>query len=136
MTNENVQKLKIPAIGLIIVGILNILCGLYFLLSAITVAYMGVSYKNFTTDHEKFVFQIGFYGIIVLGVLSLVVAPIIILGALKMMRGASDGAAKLSPILAMIPITSFAFLLGIPFGVYALMLMRRIKSADGLKIEN
>lgn len=128
MTNENLQKLKIPAIGLIVVGILNILCGLYFLLSAITVAYMGVSYKNFTTEEEKFVFQIGFYGIIILGVLSLVVAPIIILGALKMMRGASGGAAKLSPFLAMIPITSFAFILGIPFGIWALISMRKFKA--------
>lgn len=130
MTNENLQKLKIPAIGLIAVGILNILCGLYFLLSAIMVAYMGVSYKNFTTEDEKFIFQVGFYGIIVLGILSLVVAPIIILGALKMMRGITTGAAKLSPVFAMIPVTSFAFILGIPFGVWALISMKKFRASE------
>lgn len=135
MTDNNLQKLKIPAIGLIAVGILNILFGLYFLLSAIMVGYMGVSYKNFNTEEEKFIFQIGFYGIIVLGVLSLIVAPIIILGALKMMRGEISGRTKLSAILAMIPVFSFSFLLGLPFGIYALMLSRRIGSA-GSGIEN
>lgn len=130
MTDNNLQKLKIPAIGLIAVGILNILFGLYFLLSAIMVGYMGVSYKNFNTEEEKFIFQIGFYGIIVLGVLSLIVAPIIILGALKMMRGEVSPRTKLSAILAMIPIVSFSFLLGLPFGIYALMLSGRIKSAE------
>lgn len=129
MTNENSRKLKIPAIALIVAGILNILIGLYFLLSGIIVAYSGVVYKNFNTEQEKFAFQIGFYGVIILGILSLVVAPIIIAGALKMMRGASGGAAKLSPILAMIPIISFpGFLLGIPFGIWALIAMKKLRA--------
>lgn len=129
MTNENLQKLKIPAIGLIVVGILNILIGLYFLLSGIIVVYSGVVYKNFNTEHEKFVFQIGLYGVIILGILSLIVAPFIILGALKMMRGASGGAAKLSPVLAMIPVLSFpGFILGIPFGIWALFSMKKSRA--------
>jgi hypothetical protein len=49
MTNEITQKLKIPAIGLIVTGILNILCGLYFLFSAIMVSYVGINYKWWTT---------------------------------------------------------------------------------------
>ena len=129
MTNQIQQKLKIPAIGLIVVGILNILLGLYFLFSAIVVAYVGVKYQNFNTEQEKFAFQIGFYGVIILGILSLIVAPIIIWGALKMMRGASGGAAKLSSVLAMIPIISFpGFLLGIPFGIWALLTKKKFKA--------
>lgn len=129
MTNENSQKSKIPAIGLIVVGVLNILTGLYFLLSGIIVAYSGVVYKNFNTEQDKFAFQIGFYGVIILGILSLAVAPVIIYGALKIMRGASGGAAKLSPILAMIPLISFpGFLLGIPFGVWALFSMKKSRA--------
>lgn len=130
MTNENSQKLKIPAIGLIVVAILNILIGLYCLLSAVIVAYSGISFKNFTSEQEKFAFQIGFYGVLIWGILSLVVAPIIISGALKMMRGEVSGKTKLAAILAMIPVVSISFLLGIPFGIYALMLSGRIKSAD------
>lgn len=136
MRDEFTQKLKIPAIGLIVVGILNILFGLYFLLSAIIVAYSGVVYQNFNSEQEKTIFQIGFYGVIVLGVLSLIVAPVIISGALKMMRGEISGKTKLSAILAMIPLVSSTFLLGIPFGVYALMIMKRINFGDDSQIEN
>lgn len=128
MTNENLQKLKIPAIGLIVVGILNILFGLVCLLRAVTVAYLGVSFQQFASEQEKFIFQIGFYGVLAVGLLSLIFAPIIIMGALKMMRGITTGAAKLSPVLAMIPITSFAFILGIPFGIWALISMKKFKA--------
>lgn len=124
MTSENIQKLKIPAIGLIAVGILNILFGLYFLFSAIFVFYTGVNYQNFTTEQEKFIFNIGLYGIIALGVLSLLVAPVIIHGALKMMRGEK---AKMAAILAMIPLTSFSFIIAIPFSIWTLLAMSRIK---------
>ncbi len=128
MTNETLQKLKIPAIGLIVVGILNILCGLYFLISAVIVSYAGIEYKNFT-EHDKFVFNIGFYGVIVLGVLSLLIAPVIISGAMKMMRGEKTGVTKLAAILAMIPVTSFpAFIIGIPFGVWAFNTLKKINT--------
>lgn len=124
MTNENLQKLKIPAIGLIAVGILNILFGLYFLFSALFVFYSGLNYQNFATEQEKLYFNIGLYGIMTLGVLSLLVAPVIILGALKMMRGEK---AKMAAILAMIPLTSFSFIIAIPFGIWALLAMNRTK---------
>ena len=131
MENETAQKIKIPAIGLIVVGILNILCGLYFLFSAIMVSYVGINYKNFTED-DKFVFNIGLYGIMILGILSLLVAPVIIYGALKMMRGEKSGTAKIAAVAAMIPVTSFSFLIGVPFGIWALMLMSKIRPAENL----
>ena len=135
MTNETAQKLKIPAIGLIVVGILNILCGLYFLFSAIMVSYVGINYKNFTED-DKFIFNIGLYGIMILGILSLVFAPVIIYGAMKMMRGEKSGAAKIAAVAAMIPVTSFSFLIGVPFGIWALMIMSKIKPAENPQLEN
>ena len=129
MINETTQKTKIPAIGLIVVGILNILFGLYFLFSAIVASYMGVNYKGFSTEQEKFIFNIGFYGIIALGIISLLVAPLIILGAMKMMRGEKSALTKTAAILAMIPVTSVAFLLGIPFGIWALLASSKINAA-------
>ncbi len=135
MTNETAQKIKIPAIGLIVVGILNILCGLYFLFSAVMVSYVGISYKNFTED-DKFIFNIGLYGIMILGILSLVFAPVIIYGAMKMMRGEKSGAAKIAAVAAMIPFTSFSFLIGIPFGIWALMILSKIKPAENPQLEN
>lgn len=135
MTNEITQKLKIPAIGLIAVGILNILFGLYFLFSAFYIAFSEINYRNFNTEQEKFIFNIGLYGIIILGIISLLVAPVIIYGALKMMRGEKLKSGKYAAILAMIPVTSFWFLLGIPFGVWALMIWSKIKPAENLPVE-
>ncbi len=127
MTNEITQKLKIPAIGLIAVGILNILFGLYFLFSAFVVAYSKIDYRNFNTEQEKFIFNIGLYGIIALGILSLLVAPVIIYGALKLLRGEKSGMGKTAAILAMIPATSCWFILGIPFGIWALRILIKAK---------
>ena len=127
MNDENFRKLKIPAIGLIITAILNILFGLYFLFSAYVVLNTNLVYQNFRNDQEKLFFNIGLYGIIGLGILSLLVAPVIIFGALKLRRGENAGFAKASPILAMIPITSFMFPLGILFGIWALAAMRKTK---------
>lgn len=135
MTNELTQKLKIPAIGLIAVGVLNILFGLYFLFSAFIVANSEIDYRNFNTEQEKFIFNIGLYGIIILGIISLLVAPVIIYGALKMMRGEKVKSAKIAAILAMIPVTSFWFLLGFPLGVWALMILSKIKPPENLPVE-
>ena len=132
MENETAQKLKVPAIGLIVVGILNILFGLYFLFSAIMVSYVGISYKNFT-EQDKLVFDIGLYGIIILGILSLLVAPVIIYGAMKMMRGEKSNTTKLAAVAAMIPVTSFSFLLGVPFGIWALLVMSKTKPSENLQ---
>lgn len=130
MINEAQQNLKIPAIGLIVVGVLNILFGLYFLLSLIIVLYGGVSYKGFNTEQEKFIFNVGLYGIIAVGILSLLVAPLVIYGALKMMRGEKTGAAKRAAIFAMLPFTSVLFILGIPFGIWALVNLKKLTNED------
>ncbi len=127
MTNELTQKLKIPAIGLIAVGILNILFGLYFLFSAIIVSYSKIDYRNFNTEQEKFIFNIGLYGIIAFGILSLLVAPFIIHGAFKLLRGEKLGMGKTAAVLAMIPATSCSFFLGIPFGFWALRVLSNAK---------
>lgn len=129
MTNETLQKLKIPAIGLVAVGILNILAGLYFLFTLIVVFYSGLSYQNFTTEQEIFYFNLGLYGIIILGILSLLFAPLIIFGALKLMRGEKTGAAKRAAVLAMIPVTSFFFPVGILFGIWALLVLGKEKNS-------
>lgn len=122
------RGLKFPAYGLTTVGILNILFGLYFLFNAVIVFYMGVDYRNFNSEEEKFYFNIGLYGVMALGIVSLLLAPVIIYGASRMMRGVVDGKARLAAILAMIPVTSFpAFLIGFPIGIWALIALAKAK---------
>jgi hypothetical protein len=57
--------------------------------------------------------------------LSLVAAPIIIYGAVKMLRGASYGWAKAASILAIVPFTSCCFLIGAPIGIWALVVLSK-----------
>jgi hypothetical protein len=57
--------------------------------------------------------------------LSLVAAPIIIYGAVKMLKGASHGWAKAASILAIVPVTSCCFLIGAPIGIWALVVLSK-----------
>ena len=57
--------------------------------------------------------------------LSLVAAPIIIYGAVKMLKGSSYGWAKAASILAIVPFTSCCFLIGAPIGIWALVVLSK-----------
>jgi hypothetical protein len=57
--------------------------------------------------------------------LSLFTAPVIIYGAAKMSNGSSYSWAKAASILAIIPFTSFCFLIGAPIGIWALLVLSK-----------
>ena len=61
------------------------------------------------------------YGI---GVLSLILAPIIIFGAIRMMKGQSRGLGVTAAVLSLLPITCCSFPLGMIFGIWALVVLR------------
>ncbi len=122
--NDIKEKLKLPAIGLLVAGILNALVGGWFVLSVIVQAAMGALNRPFVSDAEKMGFYAGFFGSGILGLISLIVAPIIIFGAIKMMKGEKYGLAKTASILAIIPFTSCCFLLGIPMGIWSFVTLK------------
>jgi hypothetical protein len=123
MMNDTLNKLKFPAIGLIAAGVLNAICGLYFIGSALYQYSAGVLNTRFSTDAEQIGFYVGFWGTAALGVLGFLVAPVIIYGAIQMMRGRSFGLSRTAAILAVIPLTSCCFVIGIPFGIWALVVL-------------
>ena len=123
MMNDTLNKLKAPAIGLIIAGVLNAISGLYFLASALIQYSRGALDRTFSEEAEQFGFYIGFWGTAVLGILGFLVAPVIIYGAIQMMRGRSFGLSRTAAILAVIPLTSCCFVIGIPFGIWALVVL-------------
>ncbi len=123
MMNDTLNKLKFPSIGLIVAGVLNAICGLYFLGSALYQYSAGVLNTRFSTDAEQFGFYIGFWGTSALGILGFLVAPVIIYGAIQMMCGRSFGLSRTAAILAVIPLTSCCFVIGIPFGIWALVVL-------------
>lgn len=124
MTNDILGKLKGPAIGLIITGVSNALFGLYLIISNVAQYAMGTIQQDFSSDAERIGFNVGFWGISLLGLISLILAPIIVFGGVKMMKGKSYGFAKATAILAIIPFTSCCFIVGVPFGIWALVVLK------------
>lgn len=136
--NDDIQKLKIPAIGLIITGSLNAVVGAFILLSGIfriMQAYGIISTKNNVIEElpvnqaEKLGYLISTFAGYGIAFLSLILAPLIIYGAIQMMNGKKYKTAKRSAILAMIPLTSCCFLAGIPLGVWAIVILNRPETA-------
>ncbi len=119
--NDTLNKLKFPSIGLIVAGVLNAISGLYFGASTLIQYSAGIFNQRFSSDAEHFGFYIGFWGTAALGILGFLVAPIIIYGAIQMMRGRSFALSRTAAVLAVIPLTSCCFVVGIPFGIWALV---------------
>lgn len=123
MMNDTLNKLKAPAIGLIIAGALNAVTGLYLLVSSLVQFSRGALNRSFTTEAEQVGFVIGFWGTAVFGILGFLFTPVIIYGAIQMMHGRSFGLSRTAAILAVVPLTSCCFVIGIPFGIWALVVL-------------
>lgn len=123
--NEVLNRLKFPAIGLITVGILNAVGGLFSLLSGL-LRLTGITNEQLPTNEAE---RLGFYiGTVVgygIGFLSLLLAPFVIYGGIQMLKGKKIKFARVSSILAMLPFTACCFVLGIPFGIWALILLSK-----------
>ena len=127
MTNDILSKLKTPAVGLIVVGAANAVIGVLSLLSGL-VRLAGIGGRGSVPSRggaENLGFYVGTlmgYGI---SLLALIAAPVIIYGAIQMMRGRKLELAKASAILAIVPFTSCCFLIGIPVGIWALTVLSK-----------
>lgn len=126
MMNDGLQKLRAPAIGLIIAGSLNGITGLLALLGGLF-RLSGVGGKETlpTEQAEKMGFMVGTVGTYIFALLSLMLAPVIIYGAVQMMQGRKPGLAKISSIMAMLPVTACCFLIGIPIGIWCLIVLAK-----------
>ena len=118
-------KVKGPAIGLLVTGGLGILAQIANL---VYVATVGQAQPQLPPDADPAQVQMMqniamFSGTIgmVMGVIALLIGLVIIVGALKMMKLQSYGLAMTSSILAMIPCISPCCLLGLPFGIWAII---------------
>jgi hypothetical protein len=135
--NETLNKLKGPAIGLIVTGALNGAIGLLTILSGL-LRLSGIMGKEarIHDEAEKLGYMVGTglgYGV---GFLSLLFAPVIVLGAVKMMRGQSRGLAMTAAVLSLVPITCCSFPLGMIFGIWALVVLRSADIAAYFSGEN
>jgi hypothetical protein len=126
MIVDDRQKLRAPAIGLIIAGSLNGMTGLLALLSGLF-RLTGIAGKeSLPSDQaEKMGFMIGTIVPYMIAFLSLALAPVIIYGAVQMIQGKKAGLAKIAAILAIVPATSCCFLIGIPMGIWSLVVLAK-----------
>lgn len=124
-SNPVSNPLQPAAISLIVVGSLNGLLGALGVFSGIIQMISPAEKPPFKNSAEEFGYYGGQTGAILISVFSLVAAPIIIYGAVKMMKGASQAWAKASAILAIIPFTSCCCLLGVPVGIWALVVLSK-----------
>ena len=117
------QKLTIPAIGLIVSTALSGLWGIYiFMLGVLRVT--GVMKDQLPTNEaEKLGYFVGSGFGYAFGLVNILITPFIVYGAIQMWKGKKYGWAKSSAILALIPLTNCCFIVGVPFGIWALYLL-------------
>ncbi len=124
--NNELDRLKIPAIGLIIAGVLNGITGLLILIGGLfRLLKPGYEQPMPVDGAEKIGFIFGTFIIYGIAAISLIAMPVIIYGAIQMMKGKRAGLAKAASILAIIPVTACCFAVGIPFGIWSLVILSK-----------
>jgi hypothetical protein len=122
------ERVNGPAIGLIVVAILGALVQIASLIMHVAgTSMLATSRMPNNPWASMFSGTIG----VVTGVVGLVVSGVILMGAIKMKKLESYGLAMASTIIAMIPCFSPCCLLGLPIGIWALVILLKpeVKSA-------
>jgi hypothetical protein len=124
------SKVAGPAIGLIVTAGIGIaLQALGILFRLLGMSFLGSALADRQRD-MALAFMSGGVGIF-LGFLGILVGIVILLGALRMKALENYGFAMTATILAMIPCISPCCLLGLPIGIWALVVLldQNVKSA-------
>ena len=114
-------KVNAPGIALMITAILGMV--IQALGIVLNVVGMGATaMEGGGGDESVVIFAQGGVGI-ALGIVSLIVGVIVFLGASKMRKLESYGFAMTASIIAMVPCVSPCCILGLPFGIWALVVL-------------
>lgn len=129
-------KVSGPAITLIVVGVLNALLALFITAQGVMIMLMPADQlrqqmeaQNPQLQQEQLPFDPAVIassmgvGYIVVSILALILSVVIILGAVKMKNLQSWGFAAAAAVLAMIPCLSPCCIIGLPVGIWALMVL-------------
>lgn len=125
-TSPAADQVRAPAVGLIVTAILgfviNLAAVIWNLLSA---AGMGIAPpgRSPNPELERYLTMFGGTMGVVSGIVALVVAGLIFYGALKMKRLEGHGWAVAASILALAPCISPCCLIGLPVGIWALVVL-------------
>jgi hypothetical protein len=123
------ELVKGPAIGLIVVAILGVL---FAIISLIKNLLMGGSIPaNSQIQLPAWVNMLSGTIGVVLSIIGILMCGVILLGGMKMKKLESYGLAMTVSIIAMIPCLSPCCLIGLPIGIWALVVLSKpeVKSA-------
>ncbi len=129
-TDEAASAVKIPAIALIVIASLGIL---YYIFNTIVVLTgAGAPMQNIhggSPEMQQFMesFQKGQHGpvAVVVSLLILAINGFVLFGAIKMLKLENYGIAVAAAIIAMLPCMGCCCLFGLPFGIWALVVLNK-----------
>ncbi len=121
--SDVIRRLRSPAVALICFGAINVLSAVVLLLGRLVNLVRG-NERVITDGARRLGYETANIYFPLVSLLSIAAAPIIIFGAVQMLSARRYSLAILAAILAMIPLTSVCCLLGIPVGIWALIVLR------------
>jgi hypothetical protein len=125
MTNDARARLHYPVIGLILVGTINILSGLLVILGTVTNLAKGPTRQVVENPDRLLGYQAWIVTSTLCALVTIIVSPFIIYGALQMLGARKYSMAKLAAVLSLIPCTSICCVLGIPAGIWGLVVLKK-----------
>jgi phage FluMu protein Com len=114
------ERVSGPATALMVFAILCIIMDSLIVLGALTGAVLILA-GQIQPDDPSALFLCGFY--VVWGLVFLAISIVVLMGARRMKNLTSYGFAMTAAILAMIPCLSSCWLIGLPFGIWAIVVL-------------
>jgi hypothetical protein len=138
------DRVSLPAIFLIVVGALSILWGGYLAVNgAIAKANPQLVQQGIDAKQKQELEKQGFdmagivkgatTGYIVLGAISVISAILMIVGGIMMLRLRGYGIAVLGSVMALVPCLTPCCFLGIPFGIWALVVLSNAEVKEAFR---
>src|SRR5262245_35764240 len=118
------DKVIFPSIAMLVTSVVNIAIGVFAVIGT-RVQENTAAERVFKSEAERAGYYAGRIGALLCMIVSMVVAFFIAYAAIQMMQGKSYKSARTAAILLMIPFTSCCFVLGIPVGIWALMILNQ-----------
>lgn len=121
MPAEGLRKLRAPAIALLVSAIISGGLGVLVSLSGVLRLFIDVGSPPPVEGPERMGYIVATVVLYGMGVLSVVVSPAMIYGAIQMLNGRNYSLAKFAALLSMIPVVSCFFMAAMPIGAWALI---------------
>ncbi len=107
-------------IGLIVAGAVSFVCGAIWMAAGLSVLSDEARTSQFGGASDIFAYVVVFSPVV-----TVFLAPATIIGGVQLLRRANRGLVTAGAIAAVVPLSSCCFLVGVPFGIWALVVLRR-----------